>query len=67
MIEILEHGKCHETRRCEYCNCLFTYNKLKDVNYSLEFDEDGGRVDRKYITCPECSIKHYLDGKEVEE
>ena len=67
MIEVLEHGKYCGTMRCKHCNCIFTYNKIRDVDYSLETDDYGARVDRKYITCPECSIKHYLDGKEVEE
>lgn len=65
MVETLEHGKCYETRRCKHCNCLFTYNKLKDSNYTFEIDEDGARVDRKYIYCPECAMKYYLDGKEA--
>ena len=67
MVEILKHGKYYGTIRCKHCNCMFTYNRIRDVEYGLEFDDEGCRVDRKYIHCPECSLKNYLDGKEVEE
>ena len=47
-MEIIEHGITHHREKCNYCECVFHYNK-KDVKTNI-YSEDY----YKYIKCPEC-------------
>jgi DNA-directed RNA polymerase subunit RPC12/RpoP len=57
MIEIIKRGtKTKHT--CNVCGCEFTY-EAEDVQIAVSPYHGGG--DTKYIDCPQCSHRIYLE------
>lgn len=57
MVEIIKRGtKTKHT--CNECGCIFTY-EIEDVKFEESAFHSG--VDCKYIDCPQCSNRIYLE------
>lgn len=54
MIKIIKEGT-RNIRECESCGCLFSFDK-EDIEITHEITEIE-RYDKKYVKCPQCSIK----------
>lgn len=57
MIEIIKKGtkkKC----TCKECGCIFTY---EDEDIQIEESKYHGGGDSKYIDCPQCNNRIYLN------
>jgi ssDNA-binding Zn-finger/Zn-ribbon topoisomerase 1 len=61
--EVESHLESEEWERCDYCKCIFVWDKLPDENvkYDHQPSEMGGatvyeRVPLSY-TCPECGYR----------
>lgn len=57
MVEILKRGT-KKTETCEVCGCVFTYEQ-EDISFEESPYHGGG--DYKYINCPQCDNKIYLE------
>lgn len=57
MIEIIKHGT--KTKHiCKECGCVFTY---EDEDVQIETSPFHGGGDNKYIDCPQCNNRIYLE------
>lgn len=57
MIKILKRGT-KTTEACKTCGCVFTY-EAEDI--SIEQAKYHGGGDCKYIDCPQCNARIYLE------
>lgn len=57
MIEILKRGT-KKTEACKVCGCVFTY-EAEDIDIEEAAYHGGG--DCKYIKCPQCDNRIYLE------